>query len=266
MRRINIFTKIIGLNLGLTIFLAASITMGVNWFMSRGFEEQSLERLASNQRVVDGEIADSSKDMSAVAWMAAQDRTFAQAMASRDTPALQAYAKKLIAMTRVEFVTISDTQGTVLARGHSEKFGDSVMKQINVQKALQGETSTGIEPGNVIKFSLRAGQPVTLDGTLVGAITTGMDIASHSFVDGIKNRLGVACTIFDKDTRISTTIMKDGKRAVGTKMDNPTVLDTVLVQGKTFKARNTILGVDYDTLYWPIIDAGGKISGMYFIG
>ena len=266
MRKVNIFTKIIVLNLGLTVFLAGSITLGVNYFMSKGFEEQSLERLASNQRMVDGEIADSSKDMSAVAMLASSDRNIAQAMADRDTPALQAYAKGLIEKTRVEFVTISDAAGTVLARGHSDKVGDSVLKQINVQKALKGEATTGIEPGTVVKFSLRAGQPVTLDGTLVGVITTGVDIASHSFVDRIKDRLGVACTIFDKDTRASTTIIKDGKRAVGTKMDNPKVLDTVLTQGKTFKARNTILGIDYDTLYWPIIDAGGKIAGMYFIG
>ena len=65
------------------------------------------------------------------------------------------------------------------------------------------------------------------------------------------------------DTRVSTTILKDGKRAIGTKMTNQQVLDTVLTQGGTFEAEIKLLGRDYFTVYWPIRDPQGKISGMF---
>ena len=148
----------------------------------------------------------------------------------------------------------------MVGRGHSDKAGDSVLSQSNVRKALGGEVSTGIEEGTVVKFSMRAGAPVKIGDKIVGSVTTGMDLTSadHAFVEGVKKEFGAECTIFQGDTRVTTTIMKDGQRAVGTKMDNAKVLDTVLAKGQKFQDINTILGIDYDTAYWPVKDALGK--------
>jgi methyl-accepting chemotaxis protein len=66
--------------------------------------------------------------------------------------------------------------------------------------------------------------------------------------------------------RVSTTIIRDGKRAIGTKMDNPVVIDTVLKNGRTFHNINKIIGKYYDTIYWPLRDVEGKTIGMLFIG
>jgi methyl-accepting chemotaxis protein len=94
-----------------------------------------------------------------------------------------------------------------------------------------------------------------------------LDLSSNNnFVDHIKKAVGTECTIFHKDTRVTTTIMRDGKRAIGTKMDNPQVIDTVLQKGQRFLNINKILGKDYNTIYWPIINAENKIGGMLFLG
>jgi len=53
---------------------------------------------------------------------------------------------------------------------------------------------------------------------------------------------------------------------VGTVMDNPKVIDSVLKNSTMFRAQNTILGSIYDTVYWPLITADGKTGGMLFIG
>ena len=99
-----------------------------------------------------------------------------------------------------------------------------------------------------------------------GSLPSGSYIASDVFVDEVKKKLGVECTVFQDDTRIATTIMKDGKRATGTKMDNPQVIETVLKKGEMFLNVNKIMGKNYDTAYWPLKDASGKIVGMLFIG
>ncbi len=68
-----------------------------------------------------------------------------------------------------------------------------------------------------------------------------------TFVDKMKKELGVECTIFHNDMRVSTTILKDGQRAIGTKMDNPQVIETVLKKGQIFHNENKIMDRMYDT-------------------
>jgi methyl-accepting chemotaxis protein len=155
----------------------------------------------------------------------------------------------------------------VVARGHSEKVGDNILTQINVKKALAGMPSVGLEEGTVVKFSLLAGCPVKINGGIVGSVTLGVDLSSNNnFVDRVKKKFGVECTVFHNDMTVCTTITKGSKRAIGTKMDNPQVIETVLEKGQRYYKRNHILGKDYNTVYWPIVRADGKIAGMFFVG
>jgi len=117
-----------------------------------------------------------------------------------------------------------------------------------VKKALAGEATTGIEEGSVVKLSLSSGYPVKIDGEIVGSIIAGANLSSDmTFVDKMKKELGVECTIFHNDMRVSTTILKDGQRAIGTKMDNPQVIETVLKKGQIFHNENKIMDRMYDT-------------------
>ena len=90
----------------------------------------------------------------------------------------------------------------MVGRGHSDKAGDSVLTQANVRKALAGESSTGIEEGTVVKFSLRAGAPVKLGDKIVGSVTTGVDLtaADHAFVEKLKKKFGTSAP-FSRATR-----------------------------------------------------------------
>ena len=116
------------------------------------------------------------------------------------------------------------------------------------------------------KSAAGADHKVTVPDGVSGSVPSAPDIASDNFVDEIKKKFGVECTVFHDDTRIATTIVKDGKRATGTKMDNPQIIETVLRKGELFLNVNKILGKNYDTAYWPLKDANGKIVGMLFIG
>ena len=84
-------------------------------------------------------------------------------------------------------------------------------------------------------------------------------------VDGIKAAADVECTIFLSDTRITTTVMQDGERAVGTQADAK-VVSAVIDNGNTYMGSAQILGTEYKTVYMPIQDAGGTNIGMFFIG
>jgi methyl-accepting chemotaxis protein len=91
--------------------------------------------------------------------------------------------------------------------------------------------------------------------------------ADQVFVNRVKGLMDVECTLFRNDLRVATTITNpDGTTAIGTRLDNPKVLDQVLRAGGEFHGSNRILGQDYTTVYTPLKDAQGGITGMLFVG
>ncbi len=86
-------------------------------------------------------------------------------------------------------------------------------------------------------------------------------------VDQASQATGGVVTIFSGDQRVVTSIRSpDGHRAVGTRLTDPNVIQTVLKQGKTFKGMTTILGKGYVTIYEPIKNAQGTVLGILFVG
>jgi Signal transduction histidine kinase len=84
-------------------------------------------------------------------------------------------------------------------------------------------------------------------------------------VDMIKKSANVECTIFLKDTRVSTTIIKNGSRVTGTKVEDE-VFKKVLNEGINYMGSADILGTPYKTIYLPIKSSDGSTVGMFFIG
>ena len=190
-----------------------------------------------------------------------------QAIQREDSATVRRLGKSAIDMFHVDVVTITNDRGVVVGRGHSDTTGDQLRTE-SVRAALAGNTSRGLEEGNLVKYSLRAAVPVMASGRVVGAVQTGNAIiTSNEFVDRVKSVLGAECTIFQDNTRVSTTIINsDGSRAAGTKLDNSDILKTVLQDGKPFYGENVILGKNHVTGYSPLRDPAGNINGMIFLG
>jgi len=93
---------------------------------------------------------------------------------------------------------------------------------------------------------------------------------NFELVDSLKSKFGGTATFFikkgDAFVRISTNVMKDGKRAIGTPLDPSGPAITAIRQGKAYYGIVDILGKLYDTGYEPIKNAKGEIIGIYYIG
>jgi methyl-accepting chemotaxis protein len=259
--------KIVGLVVLTVAVLGFSTFALVYYFLSSGYDKQAEKEIGMTVGAVQGYLNEAMAKAKQQAAAFASDPRLVEAAAKKDGAALQGMGKTFMSGAGVDFVTVADREGNVLGRGHSDKTGDSVLSQTNVKKALAGEATAGIEAGTEVKFSLRAGAPVMADGQVIGMVSTGINLtATNAFVDGIKKTIGIECTIFKGDERVSTTLERDGKRLVGTKMDNPKVIETVLQRGQQFLNRNKIAGRNYNTAYWPIPGDDGKAAGMIFIG
>lgn len=84
-------------------------------------------------------------------------------------------------------------------------------------------------------------------------------------VDKIREYTGNHFTIFLQDTRVTTTVTNEGKRAIGTKASQ-NIIDQVLSGGKEYIGKAEVLNLPYEVKYVPIRDNNGKDIGMFFVG
>ncbi|KRQ86226.1 putative methyl-accepting chemotaxis protein YoaH [Caloramator mitchellensis] len=88
---------------------------------------------------------------------------------------------------------------------------------------------------------------------------------NNLIVDEIREKTKNHVSIFLNDTRIATTVTKDGKRLIGTKA-NENVTKTVITDGNEYKGPAEVMGVKYQTIYLPIKNAAGNNIGMFVVG
>jgi len=93
---------------------------------------------------------------------------------------------------------------------------------------------------------------------------------NYEVVDEVANNNGCTATIFaaagEDYRRISTNVIKEGSRAVGTILDpNGPAIKKIKV-GEAYYGEADILGNKYQTGYEPIKDPDGKVIGILYVG
>ena len=103
------------------------------------------------------------------------------------------------------------------------------------------------------------------DNELYAGATSLM--GAYEIVDKIRALVGGTATIFMRDVRVTTNVMKsDNTRAIGTTLDQGPVYDSIFKEKKPYRGEADILGVGYFTAYDPIIDASGDVVGILYVG
>ncbi len=236
------------------------------YFMKVPIEDELNKGIRRMQQVISSANETTAQKFLQSADLIAEDDDFARAVAEKNTDAAVKLGSVLMKKAGSDFMTITDEKGIVIGRGHSKKHGDSVTNQETVVIALTGKPAVAVVAGTEVPFTIRASFPVMHDGKLVGSVSIGTSLVTPAYLDWLKTLSGVNVTIFKGDTRVMTTIMQDGKRAIGTKLQSPEILKAVLERGEIVYSHNNILGIDYNSAYWPVKDANGKIVGMWFVG
>ncbi len=235
-------------------------------FMKIPIEDELNKGVIRMQQVISSANETTAQKFLQSADLIAENDEFASAVAEKDTEAVVKLGTVLMKKAGSDFMTITDEKGIVIGRGHSKKHGDSVTNQETVVIALTGKPAVAVVAGTEVPFTIRASYPVMRDDKVVGSVSIGASLVTPAYLDWLKKLSGVNVTIFKGDTRVMTTIVKDGQRAVGTKLQSPEILKAVLERGETIFSHNNILGVDYNSAYWPVKDATGKNIGMWFVG
>lgn len=249
------------------VVIAASIMGAALYFFNEYSDITAKQQAVTGVDGMNNLLDDAKKDMQGRAVMLAMNADVIKAVEAKDTAQVLQVLARILKDYPIDSVTISDEKGIVIARTHEPgKKGDSVLNQANVTAALQGRITAAVESGTIVKLSARAGAPVrNAAGQIVGVITPGVTLTRNEVVDHGKKLYFVDTTLFLGDVRESTTVMKDGQRQVGTKLD-PQIADVVLKQNKRFAGAAAVLGMPYMASYAPIMGVGGKPIGVIFAG
>ncbi|MFT4941996.1 MAG: methyl-accepting chemotaxis protein [Paraglaciecola sp.] len=143
---------------------------------------------------------------------------------------------------------------------------DSLMHK-QVQSAMKLLQQRGEIPGNA---SLGANIDVAgrnAPDLLLGGVGQGNNF---SLVDSVTSITGGTATLFarqgDNFVRVSTNVMKEGKRAIGTILNpNGRAIKSIL-SGNSYFGQVDILGSPYITGYAPIRDVNNSIIGIWYVG
>jgi methyl-accepting chemotaxis protein len=264
--RLSIAAKVMALVVA-SVVATVGIIQAVAWTSVRdGYEAITAQAVQSYLNVFNRQIETYKEGYLDMARTQATRPNVIEAIATGDASRLGELGKAVLAGGKADLAVYTNAKADVLVRAHIDKAGDNIGNQEGVKRALAGEACCLFESGNVVRFSIRAYAPVKKDGAVIGVIIIGQDLSNNAaLVDGVKKDLEAEATIFYGDSRVSTSIVVDGKRAVGTKLDNPAILDTVLRQGKTYFGDNILFGRLYRTAYEPLKN-GQNIVGMLFVG
>ena len=108
-----------------------------------------------------------------------------------------------------------------------------------------------------------------LDGSALLFGSTKLN-GNYTIVDQIKEKNGCTATLFIKKgedfVRISTNVVKEGNRAVGTKLDPNGPAIVAIRKSEAFAGVVDILGKKYDTIYEPIFNENKEVLGVYYVG
>jgi len=185
---------------------------------------------------------------------------------------IQGIITKFESQRKCSFFTVLDAEGKVVFRtARPEQSGDSLASLRGFNEAItKKKSNVYYETTKNIPLSMRAAAPVLDEaGAVIAVMTGGFRLDTNDWVDEIQRLNGVHCTDFVGDERMATPSRdaSTDERAIGTKLDNSEILDTIFNQKKPFDGTATVVGQLMRVYYTPYLNEGDdKVMGMFFIG
>ncbi len=262
----SIKTKILLPMVLLTIIVATAILVSDSVLFAEFVEDSAADRVDSAARVAANNLEFLKTETGTAALSMTGNPALIEAIAAEDRSALLLLGKQALDKTGLEFCTITDASGRVILRTHApEIHGDSIAAQFNIASALAGESATVIEAGSLIPLAIRSSTPVfTQRGQIVGAVSLGYRLDTDWFVDEVKHLTGCEATVFLGTDRISTTVLQNGVRAIGTKADAH--MSKAVLAGDSYTGKADILGRTAVAHTFPLFGPNARAIGMIYVG
>lgn len=267
MNNFKISTKLLVMALGLIAVILVTISLSLVVVINIVLGDYMNAEVRSKAEVLRQNVAGMESKSSSAIEALSNNPMLLGLFKSGNRKGAAGFGQNIMKSVGIDYFVLTDTAGKVFVRAHNpEKYGDSIIEQPSVRKALKGEKTVGCEEGTADRFIIKSSTPLIDNGRIIGVISAGYILSNNAFPDEQKRLLGCDVTVFYGDERIATSLAANGKRLVGTKMEHRTILDTVLKNGENYFGEATIQGRLFYTAYMPLKGDENKIAGMLFIG
>ena len=242
------------------LVLSASVLLSVNAQVRNQLQEsvhRDLEGFYSLLQIYEEESL-------ARAQHFAERDTLVEAIRSGNIEEMRKVAVPMLQEGDMDYLVLTDAKGRTLFRAHLPDeipaADDNILNQTNISRALQGESSVGVEEGRKVRLSVRAGAPVRFEGKVIGALSTGYVVSNNSdnsLVNEAKQIVGGDFSVFLGQERVACTVLgPDGKP-----------LTTPLPEGGSSAGAMSLsqdpgLGSSYLAAFSPLVGAKGAPIGM----
>jgi methyl-accepting chemotaxis protein len=267
MKHISSISNKILLLVSASIVVAVGMILTMNATLISNYNNDTIKEQAQKGVSALSEKVERFKESSAnYVKLAANDQRIAAHINDADTTNLKGIVNSILNSTKTDFALITDKDGKVIKSAGQKSSANNLKDNAIISSALKGQTTTTVESDIVGRFSALTVAPVqNAEGSVEGTIILGYVLDNESIVDELKEIFKTDVTIFQGNTRISTTIKLDGQRQIGTQLSEA-VANVVITEGKDYDGEADILGSQFLCSYRPLKNHKNEIIGVLFAG
>ena len=160
--------------------------------------------------------------------------------------------------------TLQNTKGSSKQKRIGKKVGNVVVIMLAITVVLAVAVCAWMFRSLV--FTTLEAQCVSGTNVLAYELSRARDDDDiEATLETLKNYMSMEFTICEGDVRAFTTVVQNGKRAVGTKMPSE-ISQIVIREGRSYVGRAEIAGEQHVCSYVPTRDESGKVTGAIFAG
>lgn len=248
--------------ISITFCAVTNAVLSLNVFDKR-FEESTKEELDYTAKGIRFLLEDWTNNVTVFAKSISNDVEVIDAFEGEDTDNANEVCSTKADFYEVDLVAIVDSSGEVVG-GYGIKDGTSVSKYSFVNEGLDGEISYAFTNFGDIEYGVLACAPFS-DTYEEGCIVVGYELTGsgeEDFIGVVDGHYNVECTLFKDKVRVATTL---GNNLVGSYLDNEEIVQTVLNDGEEYHGNNVINLKEYYSVYVPLANSDGEITGMLFV-
>jgi len=265
--RVGLSAKLVMLVVS-AVFISGASALTVSYFsVGAGFERSFVDFLSTNKLAIQDKIDQYSENYKSLSVAQASRPNVIHGIETKNSGLLGKLSGDLVASGQADFMAFVDKNGGLLGSHGVEIDMQGRTTSSCISKSLNGGICTTLGPTKNDMVTLQATAPVSLEGKVIGAVLVGMSLTKNdAFADRMKKIFGTEVTIFSGNERVSSTLMDNGRRAVGTKLDNDLILDEVIKKKNIYSAVVSLFNKPHMAIYWPLRDVSENVIGMLFLG
>ena len=267
-KSMKVLTKLI-LIVGTSILVSCLLVAVVSLFIfDKAIMEDTISQLDYTAYGVEHTLQDWQESLEGDVQMLAKQKELRTLVKENNQGGIHEYIKGISVDLELDLLVVTDREGQVIDGGLSNVVsGTSLTSLLALREALQKKETYTVENVDSIGYYVLSAAPIydsQNNGTILGVVLAGFSLEDFPYLvrDSFNVETAVFCDVICTDT---TIVDGNGNSLKGVAFNNPAIVNTVLVEGGSYRGEDRIGNDKYYSIIIPIRCKNKTITGMIFI-